>query len=450
MSISENTIANIRFGYGFSPGGPTISGASDVLDQVTSTGGARQVLGLHGRRDLLESYRMQAKRMREGSGDASKVEAARDKLSDLILSDFREDLILQMTSPRGFEERLVSFWADHFTVAAQGRRMALLRGLYLHEAIRPHLAGRFEDMLITVTLHPAMLIYLDQNTSIGPGSTAGRERGKGLNENLAREVLELHTLGVSGGYTQSDVTQFAELLTGLRVNLDGTVFRDSFAEPGAETVLGVTYGGAGPAALDDIRDALRDIARRPETANHLARKLVVHFVEDEPQDALVTHVAQAYLTSAGDLRAVYAALLEHPDAWAPDFRKAKQPYDYVVSSLRAFGVTGDDLRKLPKKEFRSGILRSLTAMGQTPGRPPGPDGWPEASDAWITPATLSARIAWATELGRRYGQNLDPRAFLKTALADATGPNTRFVVEGSESKWEGVALVLASPEFNRR
>ncbi len=294
-----------------------------------------------------------------------------------------------------------------------------------------------------------MLVYLDQNSSIGPNSMAGLDRGQGLNENLAREILELHTLGVGSGYGQADVTEFAELLTGIRLTKDGMRFMPRFAEPGAEMVLGVLYGSKN-GSLAAVDAALRDIALRPETARHLAHKLAVHFVQDTPDEDLVEHITQAYLASDGDLRTTYGAFLEHPGAWVEALRKVKQPRDYVVSSLRAFGFEADFLRGLDRKEIRSGILNPLSSMGQTPNRPSGPDGWPEEAAAWITPATLSARIEWAMELARRFGQDLDPRVFLEGALGDAASENTSFLVAGSEAKWEGVALALASPEFNRR
>jgi len=268
-------------------------------------------------------------------------------------------------------------------------------------------------MLVASTLHPGMLVYLDQTVSVGPNSRVGKARGGGLN-------------------------------TG-----EGMNFFPRYAEPGPKTVLGVSYGGD-EGDLADIEAALQDIARRPETARHLARKLAVHFVQDEPEEGLVDHIAGAYLASGGDLMATYGALLEHGDAWVPELRKVKQPKDYVVTSLRALGFGGTFLMDLTAKELRQGIANPMTSMGQVPNRPSRPDGWPEEASAWITPATLSARIEWAGELARKFGQDRDPREFLDVALADAASDNTSFLVAGAESKWEGVALVLASPEFNRR
>lgn len=444
MAISQNSLAHIRFGFGFRPDSPPLAGLDALLLQLENRSAEALDLGVSERRGLIDAYHRASKR-----GDTGEAEAINQRIRLLIASDFRAELVAQVTSHRGFVERLTAFWADHFTVSARGRYLSMLRTAFVHEAIRPNLAGSFADMLVSAVTHPAMLVYLNQNSSVGPNSKAGKSRQKGLNENLAREILELHTLGVGAGYTQTDVTQFAELLTGLRFK-DGRVqYQPRFAEPGAETILGSTYGGD-EAAIEDVTSALRDIAERPETARHIARKLAVHFVEDHPDEDLIAHISQAYRQSGGALMAIYHALLEHPSAWTPELGKVKPPRDYIVSSFRALGFDARFLEGLSRKELRSGIAAPMTAMGQVPNRPIGPDGWPEEASSWITPATLSARIAWCTKLARTYGQDLDPRAFLETSLGDAALGNTVSLVAGSESRWEGVALALASPEFNRR
>ena len=449
MAISTNTLAHIRFGFGLRPDSRGIDGAQGLLLQLSSSAVLDGALDLDGRTSLLREYQAAARKQRKGEISEDRVKPLRANIGALIRQDFQVELARQVTSKNGFAERLVSFWADHFTVSARGRHLSILRGAFVNEAIRPHISGRFGDMLVASTLHPGMLVYLDQTVSVGPNSRVGKARGGGLNENLAREVLELHTLGVGSVYSQGDVTELAELLTGIRVTGEGMNFFPRYAEPGPETVLGVSYGGD-EGDLADIEAALQDLARRPETARHLARKLAVHFVQDEPEEGLVDHIAAAYLASGGDLMATYGALLEHGDAWVPELRKVKQPKDYVVTSLRALGFGGTFLMDLTAKELRQGIANPMTSMGQVPNRPAGPDGWPEEASAWITPATLSARIEWAGELARKFGQDRDPREFLDVALADAASDNTSFLVAGAESKWEGVALVLASPEFNRR
>ncbi len=449
MTIAVNTLAHIRYGFGLSPDGPVLNGAPDVLDQLSRFDPASSRPNLKTRFDLHHAFLSGRKIEKEIGKTLDRVTALKTDIRQITFKDYQIELARQIRLRAGFAERLAAFWTDHFTVAARGRYLGLLHGAFVDDAIRPHVSGNFADLLIAATTHPAMLLYLDQNTSIGPNSLVGQMRGKGLNENLAREILELHTLGVGSGYSQTDVTQFAELLTGLRVTRAGVEYLPRFAEPGSEQVLGTSYGGP-EGALKDVEKALRDIALRPETARHLAWKLAVHFVDDTPDADLIDHVARAYIRSGGDLAATYAALLDHPAAWVPELRKVKRPADFVVSALRAFGASADYVQDMPIGQFRQNIIAPLYTMGQKPHQPRGPDGWPEHASAWITPATLAARIKWATELARKYGQDIDPRMFVQTALADAASENTTFLVAGSESKWEGIALALASPEFNRR
>jgi uncharacterized protein (DUF1800 family) len=295
-----------------------------------------------------------------------------------------------------------------------------------------------------------MLLFLDQIQSIGPNSKIGKKKSRGLNENLAREILELHTLGVGGTYRQKDVRQFAELLTGLFYNFrKGFSYRAKAAEPGAETVLGKSYGGK-KGQLDDIYQVLDDLALHPDTARHIARKLVVHFVSDTPDPGLVNHVAAAFEDSQGDLMAVYAALLEHPQAWENSGQKAKQPFDFMASSLRALGVEPEALDNMSIRNSLPYFQAPLQVMGQPWLEPSGPDGWPEAMQDWITPQGLAARIQWALAAAGLWSRNTEPVDFAKTALGDRADENLLRLIGFAESRVEGVALVLASPEFNRR
>ncbi|MGP3699814.1 DUF1800 domain-containing protein [Rhodobacter sp. NSM] len=352
-------------------------------------------------------------------------------------------------APDGFRERLVQFWSGHFAVMARNFRDGALPATLVEDAIRPHLAGRFPDLLAAVTLHPAMLVYLDQGSSVGPLSTAGRKRGKGLNENLARELIELHTLGVGAAYSQTDVTQMAELLTGLGFDSDkGFVFRRRAAEPGAEIVLGIRYDGEG---LAPITAALGDLAARPETARHIATKLARHFVADDPEPDLVATVEKAFLVTGGDLPAVYGALLDHPAAGTTSRTKVRQPFDYVVSGLRALGIRSEEVERLPRKRLEQLILHPMQAMGQPWQRPGGPDGWPEEAEAWITPPRLSARILWALDMPAALRRELpEPSRLADRALGPFASKELRLAVSRAESRRDATALVLASAEFNRR
>jgi len=451
MTNRNTLLSSIRFGYGQRPDAPAL-GPDEFLARLSQPDrieAQRNPADLNTRAKMLRAYADMRRAARKGKKRVETMRQAKTPLRELAARDFMTGIIRPMMSDNGFRERLVSFWADHFTVSAKSPQLLTLYGDYQNAAIRPHIAGRFVDMLKAVIRHPAMLIYLDQTISVGPNSRIGQRAGRGLNENLARELLELHTLGVSAAYSQADVTQLAELLTGLRVTPNGFRYNPSLAEPGAEVVLGTSYGGGAP-RMADIDAALDDLALHPDTAGHLARKLAVHFISDTPDEGLIAAMRDAYLSADGDLMALYAAMLDHPASWGETLEKIKPPFDYMVSSLRALSIMPGDLDTLNRRDIRNGVTQPLTAMGQTPLRPPGPDGWPESQDAWITPALLTARIEWSAALARLFGENIDPRQFLETTLGDLASRNLKFAAAGAETRWEGVAVVLASPEFNRR
>ena len=369
-------------------------------------------------------------------------------LQTIALNASRACLARALDAPDGFRERLTAFWTDHFTTTATGRRNAAMPLAMVTEAIRPNLTGPFSALLTAAITHPAMLIYLDQTLSFGPASRIGKKRGKGLNENLARELMELHTLGAGSGYTQDDVRQMAELLTGLVVGKTGFRFDKRRAEPGAETILGARYEGD---TLAPVLAALGDLAKRPETARHIARKLAVHFVSDTPDPGLVAAIEAAWLATDGNLMAAYAALLGHPAAWAEPMQKARQPFDFTIAALRALGLTGADLQRMGEGPLRRMILAPMANMGQPWQAAPGPDGWPEAAEAWITPQGMAARITWAMEVpGRLVTPLPDPASLLSAALGPRASDALRWAVPRSENIREGVGLIFASPEFNRR
>lgn len=349
-------------------------------------------------------------------------------------------------------ERLTLFWADHFTATGKAGLVRRAATAYAQSAIRPHVAGRFEDLLQAAVLHPLMVHYLDQRQSFGPRSRRALNSGKplGLNENLAREVLELHTLGVGGPYTQADVTQLAELFTGLTHDPQMRLkFRQNQAEPGPETVLGQTYGGDQP-SLADLRAVLRDLARHPATAAHLARKLAVHFVSDIPDPALVAALEQRYLDTGGDLGAVTQALLNHPAAWAPQRRNVKQPFAFMASALRALAVPPQALEALDEHPMRRHLILPMARMGQRWEQPDGPDGLSEHDSAWISPQGIAARLQWAVTTPEALMRDLpDPRDFVETALGGDVPAAVRFAAGAAESRRDGIGLILASPAFQR-
>ncbi|WP_299351927.1 DUF1800 domain-containing protein [uncultured Shimia sp.] len=363
-----------------------------------------------------------------------------------------QSMLRRSSTDAGFRERLAFFWADHFT--AKGKRQALRYSSapYAESAIRPHLTGRFEDMLIAAVTHPLMLSFLDQEKSVGPASPFALKRQAkqfGLNENLAREVLELHTLGVAGPYSQTDVRQLAELFAGLQWKTDvGLAYRPEIAEPGAERVLGKWYGSQ-QGQLADIHAVLRDLARHPSTARHIAHKLAVHFVSDAPDDALVRAIEAAYLDTDGHLPAVYHAMLSHTLSWQ-GAGNVKQPVEFVGSSLRALGFAQSDATALEDKNVKTQFLAPLLLMGQPWEGATGPDGWSEDDQQWASPQGLAARPQWALSLPEILPQaRPDPREFVRVALGPDAPERVVFAAGAAESRREGIALVLMSPAFQR-
>lgn len=454
------TRAEIRFGYGLSPRIAPPSGVSAMIDGLSGPDEvalACPVEDYPAFRSRLAVYREAFRTMRDLRGKEGQ-EAAREARRDLIREARRASdgwamaaLARCATTPTGFRERLVGFWADHFTARGRFGVLRFATAPYVEEAIRPHVGGRFEDLLAAAVLHPLMLHYLDQDRSFGPSSRQARrsDKPRGLNENLAREVLELHTLGVEGPYAQADVRELAELLTGLDHTPDkGLVFRRNRAEPGAETVLGRTYDGEG---LKPIRAALRDLARHPATARHIARKLAVHFVSDAPDPDLVRHLEARFLDTGGDLPQLCAALLEHPAAWTAQPANVKRPAEFVASSCRALSIPARDLMALKPKQARTLFLEPMRRMGQPWLRPEGPEGWSESDAAWLTPQGLAARLDWAMRVPRQLAGDLpDPREFVLGALGQEAPDAVRFAAAAAETRADGIGLVLGSPAFQRQ
>jgi len=445
VSQSKHTIASIRFGYGLNGGS---GGAGNAQALIGSLDHETVDASVSLAERLADIRRFRKIRKEKKAGYKPKLNETRRGLQATVRGDFRRILRRAVESETGFGTRLTQFWADHFTVVGHNAPTALVAGSQIEQAIRPNLIGRFGDLLVAASTHPAMLLYLDQNKSFGNNSLAAKGNRKGLNENLAREVLELHTMGVGAGYTQTDVRQLAELMTGLTVGKNGRKFNPKMSEPGVENVLGKAYARTG--SLQNIENALQDIAVHPDTAKHLSQKLVRHFISDTPNREQIAYMVERYLATDGNLKATYTAMLEHPASWADIGGKVKQPFDYVASSLRALHVDLSDRGKATKRLLNATLRKGLLAMGQPYLRAGGPNGWPEEAEFWITPSGLTARIDWATTLASTYGQELDPRQFLKDSLADATNAQLRGLAAGAEVKWEGVALVLASPDFNRR
>ncbi|THH36568.1 DUF1800 domain-containing protein [Aliishimia ponticola] len=459
--VFDPDLAEIRFGCGLSP---AIDAPRDIESMLS---------GLHGPDEIAERFpiqpfddfrarmvEMQALYKKRSKVRGTPEGEALRKQQNLVKKAARQDmlgwlgqtLLRRAHTKTALRERLVYFWADHFTAYGKAGVIKRATSPYIEEAIRPHLTGRFSDLLFACVTHPVMLHFLDQHKSIGPNSVAAARRGKsrGLNENLAREVLELHTLGVDGPYNQTDVRELAELFAGMSFQPNrGFKFRKDYSEPGAETVLGTTYDGK--PTMAPVRAALDDLAAHPATAQHIARKLAVHFVSDDPDPALVTHLATRFRETDGDLAQVYQALLEHDAAWQPGLGNAKLPVDFVASTLRALNVAPERIQPLTEKEMRQGFLRPMAMMGQIWQLPIGPDGWPEEDGHWLTPQGLSARITWAMAAPEQLVPSLpDPREFVRTALGSYASEAVQFAAGAAESKSEAIGLVLSCPAFQKR
>ena len=455
MSIGFPELAAIRLGFGLSPLAPAPADAAAVLAGAAHAGPGPEAMSTAEASALANAFREGVKARRDGRAEPPESIEANRRLGTLQVEDLRRRVIRAVDDPVGFGERLVQFWCDHFTARAINKVNTGLALSYQDEAIRPHVNGRFEDMLFAAETHPLMLIYLDQVSSRGPNSPFVKRRADrqlGLNENLAREAMELHTLGVGARYSQQDVRELAELLTGLGFShAEGFTFKPAIAEPGAETVLGQSYGGNRRGGLDDIRAAFRDLARRPETALHVSRKLAVHFVADDPPQDLVQAMADVWRDSGGDLPQVYRVLVTHPALAAKLRAKVRQPFELIVTGLRALGVSGRQIAALDDQIFRRAVWNHMPLMGQPWNQPKGPDGWPEEAEAWIAPQTMAARINWSLRMPRLLLADLpDPREMLAGALGGTESEQLAWAVPKAESAAEGVVLILASGDLNRR
>ncbi len=349
-------------------------------------------------------------------------------------------------APVGFGERLVWFWSNHFCISSKkGGATAACPGQYEREVIRPHVFGKFADMLLAAEKHPAMLNYLDNRQSIGPNSKAGTRRDKGLNENLAREILELHTLGANGGYSQTDVTNLAKILTGWTIvsrneddgEMGDFVFNPNRHEPGPQALLGKNIPAGG---VEQGEMALNQIARHPSTARHIALKLAKHFVADDPPASLVQKLAKVFQDTDGDLTKVSLALVEAKEAWSPDLVKMRNPQEFVVAALRATGAKYD----------LGQINGPLRAMGHFPWQPEGPNGYADTVANWASPDGMKTRLDYVSNLAKRVPEGRNPNELLDLIIGEAASKDTRQSVMRAESRQQGIAILLMSPEFQRR
>ncbi len=352
----------------------------------------------------------------------------------------------QLQARVGFVERLVAFWSNHFAVSvAKSNELRVATGPFEREAIRPNILGKFSALLRAAESHPAIILYLDNQNSIGPDAAPGKFAGRGLNENLAREILELHTLGVGSGYTQADVTELARVLTGWSVagpdseagQPGAFLFKPNWHEPGPRKLLGKTYAENG---VDQGRAALDDLARHPATARHIATKLARHFVADNPPADLVDALARKFIDSDGDLAVVASTLVSDDRAWSAKPTKIRTPFEFVIGAARVTSFQPKDANL---------YLQSLNALGMPLWQPGGPNGFSDMSDAWASAEGMKARLDLSSSMAQRM-RTADPLATLNAGLGATVSAETRQAVERAESREQAVALLFMAPEFQRR
>lgn len=449
-----------RFGLGPRPG-DILAAAADPVEYVRAQCyrpeaallTAPGLLSQNEIRDLYVRVQTPVLEARNAARDADdeepgmRLEAARlarrDEIQDVMHGEAAARFEHGVLTPDAFVERLVLFWSNHFAID-RTRDVALrfLTGLFEREAIRPYVLGHFGDMLAAAVTHPAMLMYLDNHTSIGPNSRAGRRSGKGINENLAREVLELHTLGAGGGYTQADVVALAETLTGWHGGVHPRrrvpTFLRNRHEPGFRTILGTTYPASG---AEQIFEVLEDLAVHPSTARHLAGKFARHFVGDDAPGSLIEALADRYLVSGGDLRALALALVESDVAWSREPTKTVPPYDFVVATGRALGVRG-----IPGNF----IQKATRDLAQEIWAPPSPAGWPDGDNASLGGDSLLERIDYAKVMAQRYSSVGDVRQHARALFGDTLDPFVEEAVARAEDRVQAMVLLVMSPAFQRR
>ena len=442
--------------------------------------------------DVIAQYQQTMQAMKQA--DDGQKQTSKQQLRKEIRSDYEDAVTARamsaITSNTSFVERLVHFWANHFAISIEKPAMAELAGAFELEAIRPFILGSFTDLLLAVEKHPAMLTYLDQVKSIGPNSPAAArlaqrandsqpDKKRGLNENLAREIMELHTLGVRSGYSQEDVTEFARALTGWSmaglgnqktnagktvgqqlkrgmfnkknqqaevIEANGFAFRPLIHEPGSRTILGKTYDENPENAELQASNILRDLATSDATAQHIAFKLARHFVSDTPPTSLVDKLANAYRANKGNLTQVYQTLIDAPEAWNAAPAKFKTPWEWLISSLRGLSIYQQN--SLNMRNIN--VAHIMNQLGEPVWKPGSPAGYDDIAESWAAPNALLRRVELAQRLANPLGDKVDARTLSEQLLLGSMSTQTKTAIARSESAATGLALLLVSPEFLRR
>ncbi len=453
MTALHAAIAATRFGLGARPG--EIEAAvrdpqAWLLAQLDARGAP--LPGVPSSQEALaatRAYLQDIQRLqREGGSDLEDLQAmVRRQVREPRVAHVAARTEAALQAGTSFRERWIRFWSNHFSVSGNGAQEAMVAPTLESEAIRTHAFSDFATLLREAELHPAMLVYLDNAASVGPNSRAGRRVGRGLNENHAREILELHTLGVGGGYDQADVESFARILTGWTVGrprlhnadqLDRAIFDARLHEPGPQTLLGRRFTGDGP---DKARDALDFLAAQPQTRRFVSTKLARHFFEDDPKEADIAHIEAAWAASDGDLKTIARAVVTAPSAFDPEAKKFKTPEEFLISVLRGMDADAPPAR---------GIGGSYAAIGQLPFTAPSPEGWPDREEDWAGPDALLKRVEYVNTLAERVGPAGRPRERGPQILGQRLSARTAEAIARAESTEQGLVLLFMSPDFLRR
>jgi uncharacterized protein (DUF1800 family) len=461
IKLNPAAIAANRFGLGMRPEYDLPSNAKNWLhDQLSTFQTIPAPLSQQAHTEaVIKDFVERMDELRTSPNQSDKKDekrAFKQDIRDALFQSVNARATSALVTNTPFVERLVHFWANHFAISIDKVTVIDFAGAFELDVIRPHVLGNFSEMLLAVEQHPAMLLYLDQVRSIGPNSLAASrmslrapDKKHGLNENLAREIMELHTLGVHGGYSQADVTEFARALTGWSIqgkNSDrnaqfgknGFVFRPNLHEPGDRALLGRTYRQSGLAQGESI---LRDLASASATADHIAYKLARHFVSDDPPQSLVDKLARTFLKENGNLTSVYRVLIDASESWDTAPAKFKTPWEWLISSLRA--LSKNDLGNL-------NITQVMNQLGQTVWKPGSPAGFDDIAASWAAPDALLRRVELAQRLANSVADRLDARSLADRVLCNCLSAETRTAISRADSSATGLALLLVSPEFLRR
>jgi uncharacterized protein (DUF1800 family) len=481
MSL-EGALAVNRFGLGARPGEQERASGNPRAWLTAQIAPAQQLVSASGQNFAsgaqlvadLAQFRQERRQDRK-AGDPQAIKDFARQQRQVLIDEMSARFNLGFSTDRPFAERLVWFWTNHFTISTQNAGTASLAGAYEREAIRPFIAAKFEDMLFAVATHPAMLVYLNNAQSIGPDSRAGEMSKRGLNENFGRELMELYSLGVDGGYTQADVIALARLLTGwsvaagpaansfaangpfarlMQANFTGNApagassgfqFFPNRHEPGPVTLRGKTY----PDGYEGGRAAIHDLAHDPATARFIAGKFAVHFISDTPPPASVAKLEQVFRDTGGDLKALAMTVVEDPAAWTPGPGKMRAPVDFVTASYRLLALPqGPNAQRQTQA-----AMQACRMMGQFPMAAPSPKGWSDQSGDWSGPDAVLSRIAFARQLAERLPADIPAAQVVQVAdaaLAPRLTAATRSAIAASANAADALALLLASPEFQRR